>query len=458
MFDEQASFCNARDDMSFLIGGNAAGTTEAAAYKTAQFVLQVQAPPRPDTPFWILAPTYTLSCGTCWTEKLLGHGHIPRIEVQWNRVSWHDKAKGFPSRVPLRPWPGYDPLNNWCLEFKSYEQDREAFQAASIGGFWFSEQFEWTLFEEVFRGCRDYKFPGGQFAEFTPIDPVLALDVEKVMQAAPPNWGFYRANTRLNTALASGWLDQFESIIPDEMVETRMTGALATFEGLIYPTFDRQVHVVGDTYSHHPQAIHYRGIDWGSTDEHPCTCVFGCVAPDGTWYVYDEYWSNSQVNSMEDHLRAIIAKSTALGFPTTGVSSYWFSSAYCDPQRPDLITQLSSLGVDALPANNDVLPGINTIKVKLKIERNTGKAHLYINERCKHLIEEMRKYRWMRGRAPSSGAVRNPVVASPAPVKRDDDTVDAMRYMIHSVDGHLYDVPTGATYTPDHQWGFAVRR
>lgn len=458
MLDEQSSFCNSRDDMSFLIGGNAAGTTEAAAYKTGQFLLHVQPPPRHDCPFWVLAPTYDLSIGTCWVDKLLGHGHIPRNEVQWNRISWYDKAKGYPARVPLRPWPGQSEENNWCIEFKSYEQSREAFQAASIGGFWFSEQFDWRIFEEVFRGCRDYYHPGGYFAEFTPIDPVLALDVEKVMENPPPKWGFYRCNTRLNTALAPGWLDQFESIIPDEMIDTRITGAFANFEGVIFPTFSKDVHVVTDMYKPDPYAIHYRGIDWGSTDEHPTTCTFGCIDQKGTWFVYDEYWNNSQVPSMEDHFHRIISKSLSLGYPPIGSDSHWYAEAYCDPQRPDLVAQLASMGVNAVPATNDVLPGINTIKCKLKVDRVTGRTNLYIHERCKHLIEEMRKYRWMRGRAPTNGAVRNPAVAHPAPVKRDDDTVDAMRYMIHSVDGNKYDVPVGMTYSPDHDWNQFVQR
>ena len=434
-FDQQYGFCWANDAVSFLVGGNASGTTVAAAYKTAKFILERQPPPRRDTPFWIIAKSYEQTCSVCWGEKLHGQQLIPDCEVDWGRISWVSKKDDWPKNVPLKPWPG-QPGKNWRIEFKSYEQGREALQARSIGGFWFSEQFPLNLFLETLRGCREYMFPGGQFCEFTPIDPELCLWIERVMEDPPFGWGFYRCNTELNKPnLATGWYENFFAAVPDEMQDVRKTGALASFEGTIFPSFQVPVHVRRSrlTTADIPRGVwHYRGIDWGSSVEHPFTCVWGYVDGQGHWTIYDEYWSISQAKLTRDHAAEILDRSIAWGWPEEG-NNPEYCQTYADPARPDLIGEFSALGIPCLPANNDVYDGIDTIRMLLKVQANTGTPKLMIHERCRHLNEEMRKYRWKRTRLPQSGVGLISHVAKPEPLRRDEDTVCAMRYMIHSV-------------------------
>lgn len=449
-FDQQESFCRNKDLMSFLIGGNAAGTTEAAAYKCAQFVLHDQPPPRKDTPFWIASNTYEQTMDVCWKEKLMDHGHIPECEVDWPRVSWHDTKQGHPKAVPLLPWPkdrGGDPKKNWKLEFKSFDQQRSALQAKSIGGFWFSEQFPLDRFLETVRGCREYMFPGSMFAEFTPIDPVLCLWVEEAMEKMPAGWAFYRANTELNRPnLAEDWFDSFFAAVPDEMMDTRMTGALASFEGVIYSAFLPAVHVIDDIMPRDiPRGVfHYRGVDWGASEEHPFTTVWGFRDGVGDWVIYDEYWNNSQGAITLDHVVEIVNRSLGWGWPghweQTDAGPVFIPQqtphhceTFADPSRPGEINEFNQRGIVTMPASNDIFKGIDCTRSLLKSRPNGG-PKLRICRRCKHLIQEMRKYRWKRGRKPTEGTLLNPAVALPVPLKRDDDTVDAQRYMIYSAE------------------------
>ena len=421
-------------------------TTEAAAFKTANFVLHKQPPPRPDTPFWIGSNTYEQVVDVCWKEKLLGNGHIPVSEVDWPRVRYN------PLKVPLLPWPtdcGGDPHKNWILEFKSFEQGRTALQAKSIGGFWFSEQFPLDRFVETIRGCRDYFFPGSMFCEFTPIDPELSLWVERIMEETPEGWAFYRANTECNRPnLAEGWFESFFAAVPEEMRDTRMTGALATFEGVIYAGFYPALHVItGDL---NPRDIpvgvfHYRGVDWGASVEHPFACVWGYRDGIGDWTIYDEYWSIDQTAITFDHAREIILRSEYWGWPGRwdddvapgggwrAVRSAHHCETFADPSRPGEINEFTNRGIATMPASNDVFKGIDSIRGLLQ-PRADGRPKLRIHKRCRHLIEEFRKYRWKRGRRPTSGTILNPQVALPVPLKRDDDTVDAARYMIYSAE------------------------
>lgn len=452
-FDQQSSFCYSKDAVSFLIGGNAAGTTEAAAYKTALFVLNEQEPPRPDTPFWILSNTYAQVCATCWQEKLLGHGHIPESEIDFSRISWISRAKGWPETVPLKPWRKDSP-NNWRLEFKSYGQGRSALQARSIGGFWFSEQFPADVFLEVLRGCREYMFPGGQFCEFTPIDPALCIWVEELMESPPAGWKFYRANTHSNKRnLADGWFDQFFQSMSNEMIQTRMTGALASFEGVIYPSFNPAIHVV-DSVDFPENVYHFRAIDWGASAEHPFVCLWGYVDSRGAWTVYDEYWSVSQDKLLADHIAEIKQRSKEWGYPDS--PSPFYGSLFADPSRPDNIMAFNAAGVWCEPANNDVFKGIEEVRYCLRVQKPENKPRLAIHKSCRHLIDEMRKYRWRRSKK-GDGNTLNPTVATPAPLKRDDDTVDALRYLLYSYKTRQGSIsPTEATYKPKKNWSNAV--
>lgn len=442
LFDQQASFCEAEDIVSFMVAGNGSGKTEGAAHKCARFLLGKQPPPRKDTPFWILNKTKEMAADVCWKEKLLGNGHIPRTEIEWERISWEDKKQWRPSDVPLKPWPrdkGGHSDRNWTLQFKSYEQGREALQSASIGGFWFSEQFPVDLLTETLVRCRDYLHPGGQFCEFTPLEPDLCIWLEKLMEEMPAGWKIYRGNTECNRDnLATGAIEAFLATVPDELIETRLRGALASFEGAIYPGFSLALHVVEDRIlSRIPAGCwHAMSTDWGSSIEHPHVTLWGCIDGAGDWWIYDEYWSNDQNKTSYEHAQTIVERCAAWGWPTTygqvhntqrilklnNALDPHFGINFADPSRPGEINEFSCYGVPTVPASNRVYDGINLVRSLLKPHPITGRPRLKIAKRCKHLIDELRKYRWRRARKPTEGDYLNPAVAAPVPLKREDDS------------------------------------
>ena len=397
----------------------------------------------------------------CWAEKLHGNQCIPDCEVDHKRIRWYEKSLEWPSFVPLKPWANG---NNWTLEFMSYEQGRAAMQARSIGGFWFSEQFPWNIFLEVLRGCRDYMFHGGQFAEFTPIDPELCVAIEAVMDDPPPGWGFYRLNTEANRGnIAKDWYDQFFAAVPDEMLATRKTGALATFEGVIYQSFNPSVHITDDdSMAYRPGTTHHRAFDWGASTEHPMTGVWGCYDGMDDMLIYDEYWNTSQDRITQDHAMEILARSIAWGWPAPEFltkpdrqraayaeqvmklleqmavgqalvepnDEIQYLDSFADPSRPGELNAFNHFGIATSPASNDVMKGIDLVRSRLKLNPKTLKPSLYIHRRCKHLIEELRKYRWLKKRPATMWSTAAP---RPVPLKKDDDTVDSLRYLVASI-------------------------
>lgn len=445
--DQQQSFYDSNTKgIAFLIGGNGAGTTETAMAKVAKFVLSEQQAPRKDTPFWIIAGTYEQACKACWKEKLSGHGHIPKEAVDWERVRWFKPNQNWPFEVPLMHWAGDDARKdcNWSLCFKSYEQGRQQMQAESIGGFCFVEQFPWGLLEEVFRGCREYDFGGNKLVEFTPVEPNLSFELEEMIEQdrLPPGWEIYRANTRC--ALEAGhvsksWFDQFFGMVSPEMLETRLTGAFASYEGAIYQSLNPAIHFIGNDDVTHPPNSHYRrAIDWGGGPDNAFVCLWAYRTGKGQWVVYDEYYSTDQTMTTVDHLCAVEDHEH---WPDNNPH---YGTTYADPSSPSDLRIAAKLSTYAdgrsniwiTPAANNVHEGIEHVRWLLKpdlLVGHNGTAHkeprLFIHKAaCPNLARQMRTYRWMRGQEMGI----NPRDARKEPLKKDDHAVDALRYLLFS--------------------------
>lgn len=430
-YDQQSGFINSRTKgVAFLVGGNGAGTTEAAMFKTARFLMSTP-PPRKDTPFWIIGDDYEQAMAVCWGEKLHGHGHIPRSEVDWDRVVWYQERMNYPFKVPLKAWPGR-PHKNWTLEFKSYEQGRRKMQAKSLGGFCFTEQFPWELLVEVLRGCREYNFPGSKFCEFTPVDPSLTYQLEEMEreQKLPPGWEIYRANTEVAMEFGhvdKSWFSEFFGTMSPEEIETRKIGAWASFAGQIYKGFNPMIHCV-ETMEIPPGCHHRRAIDWGAGPENPLVCLWGARNGLGQWFIYDEYWSTDQEKDVLQHLAEIEKR---WEWPEW---SDFHGATYADPSSLDCIRLAQHYGFpNMMFGRNAVYEGITCVRRHLKMLEAIKQPKLIIHRRrCPNLVREMGTYRWIKG----TESTNNPRDPRPEPLKYDDHAVDALRYMLFSEESY----------------------
>lgn len=471
-FDEQQSFVNERiPGTAWLVGGNGSGTTECAMHKIARFVLDHQPPPRKDTPFWIISVDLATTM-EAWAEKLHGHGHIPESEIDWDRIHWHKRNKNWPFSVPLKPWPGR-PNANWRLEFKSCDQKARRLMARSIGGFCFMEQFPYEVLMEVKRGCREYNFPGSQICEFTPVDPNICPEIEEMIDNGPepdnpvPGLRYlpasdrvYRCNTRC--AMEAGhiskeWFQDFFGMVSEEMMDTRMIGAFATFEGQIYKTLDPHIHFVGDDEvfpgGMFPRGVHHRrGIDWGAGPDNPFACVWCYRNGMGQWFAYDEYLSSDQTYTTVDHLSEVVDK-----WPWPSHDNH-YGTTYADPSSPDNIRIAQKLpqytdgkyrNINMQAGANAVIEGIEHIQWLLKPSvlvneltnghvRKVSKPRLFIHrQRCPNLCRFLRSYRWKK----SNPMGLNPQDARKEPLKKNDHLNDALRYVVFTEARHQGTVP-----------------
>jgi len=89
---------------------------------------------------------------------------------------------------------------------------------------------------------------------------------------------------------------------------------------------------------------------------------------------------------------------------------------YCDAAEPKSIEELYRGGINAMPANKEVWPGI--LKVK--------SYPLYVHKDSRDTIRELQSYKWKKDKNDS---------VIDEPVKENDDAMDAMRYAIFT---HLH--------------------
>ena len=468
-FDEQTAFYESKSDgVGWLIGGNGSGTTTTLLAKVARFVYETP-PPRPDTPFWVIAKSYDQVTKTCWKEKLYGQGHILDKDVDWPRVGWYKSKQRLPYSVPLKPDAKG---NNWMLEFRSYEQGIGAMMAQAIGGFAFVEQFPWGVFEEVLRGCREYNFPGSKLVEYTPVDPDLSIDIEEMIENGyepetgkqpglrylPRNWKIYHANTMC--AMEAGhvdkkWFEEFFGMVPEDMRDVRMLGMFASFEGLVYKQFEIGAHCLTDReiWPRITHCDHRRGIDWGFGPDNDFVCRWGARNNLGQWFIYDEYASTDQLRGPVEHLTEVYKR---WEWPA---DNNRYGATYCDPASPGNLRTAQKLStynpevenLSIYRGRNDKIEGITHIKYLLTpqipvpvhdsngnpvFDPETGlpktrlEPKLFIHRtNCPKLIQQLRVYRYQRS-PKNTRAVLNPRDALPEPIKKNDHSLDALRYMV----------------------------
>lgn len=99
-------------------------------------------------------------------------------------------------------------------------------------------------------------------------------------------------------------------------------------------------------------------------------------------------------------------------FKLNGVSKS--KPMYVDKARPDVIDELVLAGYNALPADKDVLNGINYIRYR----------KLFITKRSKNLKKEMDTYKWKEDKKTGESLDE--------PIKFKDDGCDSLRYGAYS--------------------------
>jgi phage terminase large subunit len=194
-------------------------------------------------------------------------------------------------------------------------------------------------------------------------------------------------------------------------------GKPAQAEGAVYDEWDPAVHLIyADAV---PECTrHIAAQDWGYTN----AGVLGVFAIDGDGRMY-------LVRQVYQTQRTIDWwKATALELQ----AEYgYFEAVACDPAEPAYIAAYQAVGLNAISADNSVLPGINAVKERLAqkrlfVVRDSLRAvdESLANAKCPYTVEdEFPMYVW---------ADR---IGKEQPVKENDHGMDMVRYAMAYLDG-----------------------
>ncbi len=182
-------------------------------------------------------------------------------------------------------------------------------------------------------------------------------------------------------------------------------------EGSIFDFFDPKIHV----WDRPKAAAEYwvAGIDYGASN--PCTCLLigvstGRYTQTGKvmWVEKEYYWDHRKKNKQKTN-------SEMANDIEIFLQDYDVKRIYIDPSAAAFKTELRKKGMTVSDANNDVEYGIQIMTSEMK------KGNLYVCAECTNTIREIESYVWDPNSAKKGWD---------EPLKRDDHTTDALRYVI----------------------------
>lgn len=221
-----------------------------------------------------------------------------------------------------------------------------------------------------------------------------------------------------------------------------LEGKWANAEGLVYPGFSRETHVI-QPFQIPDHWRRYRTIDFGYTN--PFACLWVAEDEDGRMYVYRQIYHTRRL--VEDHAKQIIELSTGERIDAT----------VGDHDAEDRAT-LDRRGVYVHPAPKAVGAGIQSVTNRLRVQGD-GRPRLMVFADSvvevdaelrakKHpigLAEEFESYAWRKDRTGKA--------SQEEPEKMYDHALDAIRMLVLYRDG----APTVWVADPDATPSLAPR-
>jgi hypothetical protein len=365
------------------------------------------------------------------SDSLRYHRRVFDTLVGGNRHRWHSQlAKG---EAWLEVWcPGYDyPARFW---FKTEDQGRRGHQGIKYRGCLHDEEGETVdVWDECNTRCVDAN--GWHWMSNTPVAGftwVQSRLVDKTGPDAEPDCNVYFIHGVDNPALDPEGRKRLMRG-NQSLVAAKLYGRAVQLDGLVYPEFDRNVHVV-PRFPIPRHCLRFRAIDFGT--RHPFVCLWGARLkepvqvgprriPAGALVLYRAHHRAEW--TLRQHAEVI---RTAEGWVQDAGTGKWrpgpagveqIEMTWADPEDSQQMLQLNEEhDFDATPAIKAIRAGIDAASEMLQPHLD-GSPSVYVMEDLVDFIREIEGYVWAEGSASKDQPDR--------PRSKDDHEMDCFRYM-----------------------------
>lgn len=212
-----------------------------------------------------------------------------------------------------------------------------------------------------------------------------------------------------NLTLSNETKERYQSMYSGTFYERYILGLWVAAEGLIYPMFDKNRHIVKTENRYYSQ--YFVSIDYGTLNPFSA----GLWGKSGNvWYRIKEYYYDGR---KKGHQKTDEEYYQELEKLTNGLH---ITSIIVDPSAASFITLIRRKGkYNVIPAKNDVLDGIRYTSDCIK----NGK--ILFNDCCDNTFSEFVSYIWDTKHAEKTGEDK--------PVKEHDHAMDDIRYFCYTV-------------------------
>ncbi|WP_417353617.1 hypothetical protein [Flavobacterium alkalisoli] len=348
------------------------------------------------------------------------------------------KTKILPYVMPQGPYKDH-PIYGWEAEmdgkwlnaihwnsgtttnFATYNQDVHSLQSSSPNVIFCDEELAWHLFPELNLRL------ASPFLGFTQFNMVATptkgqVEVKDIMDGRAmngPQTRIIRASMYDCIKYADGspspWTEEkikaIEATLTPKQIELRVHGQFIMADGLKYPTWDRNKHII--PYRTLPKNWQYvAGIDYGSgngtSEGHPSAISIIAHNPDYSKFVNVMMWRGDGIDTTcEDVILQYISMTRKLDRPV--------SRAFYDWASKDLHTHAIRLGLSVEKANKDSAHGESTFNALLK----NDSFHVMQKEDDEHPEKLAREMEGLTQDAPKR--------------KAKDDLIDSNKYILSSL-------------------------
>ena len=300
------------------------------------------------------------------------------------------------------------------IGFKSCDQGREKFQGTSLDYVWFDAEPPYDIDQECRMRILDKS--GEIFGTMTPLKGLTWVYDEIYLNKNNDENIWYEQMEWLdNPYLKKEEIDALTASMSADELDARRYGKFTASGGMVYPEFDENVNVI------EPFSVPREWYDTISIDpglNNPLSAHWYAVDYDNNIYVIAEHFEAKK--GIEYHADMIKAISKKLNWPTKNGKIYALIDSAANQRTLASQKSVTELFYDYDIAvnpnvNKDLFSGIQRVKTYLKNAK--GESKLFIFKTCTNLIREFKSYFWSN---------------SDAPIKKDDHSLDELRYYIMS--------------------------